>query len=61
MKKIRVSNIDLYRVAAQELGDPLQWISIARRNNIVDPMIDSMTELELPLASPAFGDGIGPQ
>lgn len=61
VKSITVSGSNLFQVAAMELGDAMQWIAIARYNKILDPMISGLTTVIIPLASPQFSDGIGPQ
>ncbi len=61
MKTISVITGNLFSIAASALGDPLQWINIARINGISDPFIYEPTQLYIPEASPAFSDGIGPQ
>jgi len=61
MKTITISGSNLFRIAAMELGDAMQWIAIARYNGIRDPMISELTTLVIPPASPQFSDGLGPQ
>ncbi len=52
---------NLFAIAALELGSALQWINIARANNLIDPMLSGQIQLVIPPFSPAFSDGIGPQ
>jgi hypothetical protein len=61
MKTIIVSNTNLFKIAAQEMGDAMQWVAIARYNNIRDPMITALTQLTIPTPSEIFAGGIGPQ
>lgn len=61
MKTITVSATTLFKVAADELGDALQWVLIARYNRLTDPMIVDLTTLAIPSPSPTAADGIGPQ
>jgi hypothetical protein len=61
MKTITISGSNLFRIAATELGDAMQWIAIARYNGIRDPMISGLTTLVIPPASSQFSDGLGPQ
>lgn len=61
MRTITTFEGNLFEIAAAELGDALQWINIARVNNLRDPMLSGQTELKIPPALPAFADGIGPQ
>jgi hypothetical protein len=52
---------NLFEVAAAELGSALQWVNIARTNNLKDPMLTGQVHLIIPDFSPVFSDGIGPQ
>jgi hypothetical protein len=52
---------NLFEVAATRLGSALQWINIARANNLSDPMLTSQNNLLIPPFSSTFSDGIGPQ
>lgn len=61
MRTVTVSATNLFRLAAIELGDPLQWVAIARCNRLKDPMIDTLITLVIPSPSRLFADGIGPQ
>lgn len=47
----------LFEVAAQELGDPLQWTRIARLNGLSDPFLPSSMELKIPPLDPNYSDG----
>jgi hypothetical protein len=58
---LTVTDGNLFQIAAIALGDALQWINIARTNDIADPFITGLTELSIPTALSAFSDGIGPQ
>lgn len=61
MKMVTVVGSNLYQVAAEQLGSALQWINIAKLNNLVDPVLSGQTRLLIPPFSSAFSDGIGPQ
>jgi hypothetical protein len=52
---------NLFEIAATQLGDALQWINIARQNNIPDPMLNGQVTIMIPPFSAIFSDGIGPQ
>jgi hypothetical protein len=52
---------NLFEVAATQLGSALQWINIARANNLTDPMLSGQNQIVIPQFSSAFSDGIGPQ
>lgn len=61
MKTIVVSNTNLFRIAATELGSALQWVAIANINRLNDPMIQDLTTLIIPPPSASYADGIGSQ
>ncbi len=61
MKIVTVVGGSLYQVAAEQLGSALQWINIAKLNNLVDPFLSGQTRLLIPPFSSSFSDGIGPQ
>jgi hypothetical protein len=61
MYTVLVQGTNLFELAATQLGDALQWINIARFNNITDPFIGAQTTINIPDYSPIFQDGIGPQ
>jgi hypothetical protein len=61
MYTVLAQGINLFELAATELGDALQWINIARFNDITDPFISVQTTIAIPDYSPVFEDGIGPQ
>jgi hypothetical protein len=52
---------NLYQIAAATLGNALQWINIARTNNLSDPFLYGQNQLTIPEYSAVFVDGIGPQ
>jgi hypothetical protein len=52
---------NLFEIAAAQLGDALQWINIARANNLTDPMLSGQNQIIIPPLSSVFSDGIGPQ
>jgi hypothetical protein len=55
MRTLTTAGGDLFRLAAEQLGDALQWIRIAQLNHISDPMLSGLQTLRLP--DPAAGDG----
>ena len=61
MYTISVQGTNLFALAAAELGDAMQWINLARTNNLSDPFITELTEIMIPDYSAIFGDGIGPE
>jgi hypothetical protein len=52
---------NLFEIAAIQLGSAMQWINIARANNLIDPMLSGQKELVIPSLSSVFSDGAGPQ
>ena len=61
MRTITVAGGDLFRIAAQELGDATQWIRIAKLNGTSDPMLEGVVTLVIPDADPNAGGGIAAQ
>jgi L-ascorbate metabolism protein UlaG (beta-lactamase superfamily) len=61
MQTITIKDGNLFEIAAVHLGNALQWINIARANNLIDPMLSGQTQLTIPPPASAFLDGIGPQ
>jgi hypothetical protein len=61
LETITVIGGNLFEIAAAELGDALQWINIARTNNLKDPMLSGQIQIVIPAYSSIFSDGIGPQ
>lgn len=57
LKVINVPPCTLFEVAANELGDPLQWTRIARLNGLADPYVTVPMELKIPPLSPGYSDG----
>jgi hypothetical protein len=61
MKTVTVAGDNLFRVAAEQMADATQWIRIAELNELSDPMIIAVTELQIPDCDPAAGGGIAAQ
>ncbi len=61
MQTIQVVGGDLFRVAAQYLGDATQWIRIAQLNSIADPWLPGVVTLRIPDRDPSAGGGIATQ
>ncbi len=61
MRTITVAGGDLFRIAAEQLGDATQWIRIARLNNLSDPMLGGVVTLLLPDPDRNAGGGIATQ
>ena len=61
MKLVVVTGGNLFRVAAEELGDATQWIRLAQLNKISDPMLNGIVSLLIPPVNPTSGGGIAPQ
>ncbi len=58
MLTITVAGGNLFRIAAEQLGDATQWIRIAQMNSIPDPMLSGLVTLRIPNQDPAAGGGI---
>jgi hypothetical protein len=61
MVTITVIGGNLFEIAAAQLGSALQWVNIARANNISDPFLSGQCTIIIPPLSAACQDGIGPQ
>lgn len=61
MKIITAVDANLFRIAAEELGDATQWIRIAQLNKLSDPKLSGVVILLIPPVNPALGGGIAPQ
>jgi hypothetical protein len=61
MKTITAAGGNLFRIAAEQLGDATQWVRIAQINNIEDPMLSGVVTLILPDPNPSSGGGIASQ
>lgn len=60
MRTITIAGGNLFRIAAEQLGDATQWIRIAQLNNLSDPMLSGVNTL-LPEKDPNAGGGIAAQ
>jgi nucleoid-associated protein YgaU len=61
MQTIVVAGGNLFRIAAEQLGDATQWIRIAQLNNLSDPLLTGVTTLRIPDRDPNAGGGIATQ
>ncbi len=61
MRTLTVAGGNLFRIAAEQLGDATQWIRIAQLNALSDPMISGVQVLQIPDLDPNAGGGIAAQ
>ena len=61
IKSVTVINSNLFQVAADQLGSPLQWVNIAQENGLTDPFLNGTVVIRIPAADPTFADGVGAQ
>ena len=66
MKILTVAGGNLFRIAAEQLGDATQWLRIAQLNNLTDPVLTGSTvngviTLRIPNRDPRAGGGIAAQ
>ncbi len=54
---LTVAGGNLFRIAAQELGDATQWNRIAAANGLWDPFLDGVLTLTIPPVDPNAGNG----
>lgn len=52
-----VAGTNLFRVAADALGDAREWAQIARLSGLDDPMIAAPTEIKIPARNSAAATG----
>ena len=58
MRAITVAGGNLFRIAAEQLGDATQWVRIARLNGLSDPVLTGVVALRLPARDPKAGGGV---
>ncbi|HTN10656.1 MAG TPA: hypothetical protein VL154_06745 [Acetobacteraceae bacterium] len=61
MRVVTVVGGNLFRVAAEQLGDATQWVRIAEANGLSDPMLSGVVSLRIPAVDPQAGGGIAVQ
>jgi len=61
MRTVTVAGGNLFRIAAEQLGDATQWVRIAQLNGLSDPMISGVQVLQIPDVNPNAGGGIAAQ
>jgi hypothetical protein len=61
LKTITVAGGNLFRIAAEQLGDATQWLRIAQLNSLNDPMLSGVLTLLIPDQNPDAGGGIASQ
>lgn len=61
MTNLTVAGGNLFRIAADQLGDATQWIRIAQLNGLADPIITGLMTLRIPNIDPTAGGGVAPQ
>lgn len=60
-RPLTVAGGDLFRVAAEHLGDATQWVRIAQLNGLSDPLLVGVVTLLLPDPDPGAGGGVARQ
>ena len=61
MTTLLVAGGNLFKIAAEQLGDATQWIRIAQLNNLSDPMLTGIVTLLIPDIDPNSGGGVAVQ
>jgi hypothetical protein len=61
MRTITVAGGNLFRIAAEQLGDAAQWLRIAQLNALSDPNLTGVVTLLIPDVDPNAGGGIAAQ
>ena len=57
MTTVTVVGGNLFRIAADMLGDATQWNRVARLNGMTDPFFSGLATLVLPEVDPGAGGG----
>jgi hypothetical protein len=58
MRSVTVAGGNLFRIAAEQLGDATQWIRIAQLNGLSDPMLSGVVTLLIPDMDANAGGGV---
>ena len=58
MQKLTTAGGNLFRIAAEQLGDATQWIRIAQLNALADPVLTGLVTVNLPDPDPNATGGI---
>lgn len=61
MRTLATAGGNLFRIAAETLGDATQWIRIAQLNALTDPQLTGITTLLIPDPDASAGGGIASQ
>lgn len=61
MRTLTTAGGNLFRIAAEQLGDATQWVRIAELNGLTDPVLTGLTTLRIPDFNSAAGGGIAQQ
>lgn len=61
MRMLTIAGGNLFRIAAEQLGDATQWIRIAQVNGRLDPILSGLTVLSIPDVDPSAGGGVARQ
>ena len=61
MRQLTVAGGNLFRIAAEQLGDATQWIRIAQLNDLTDPALSGVVTLRIPNTDSSAGGGIAAQ
>ncbi len=51
MREVAIAGGDLFRIAAELLGDPTRWSEIAQTNGFEDVLVEGLTVLQVPDAT----------
>jgi nucleoid-associated protein YgaU len=61
MRTVTIAGGNLFRLAAELLGDATQWLRIAQANGLSDPAVSGLATLRIPDPDPNAGGGIARQ
>ena len=58
MNTLTIAGGNLFRIAAEQLGDATQWIRVAQLNGLRDFLVPGVVTLQLPEINANAGGGI---
>lgn len=61
MQTLTTAGGNLFRIAAEQLGDATQWLRIAQLNGLSDPILTGLVTLEIPNPDLNAGGGVAQQ
>ena len=60
VNSITVAGGDLFRIAAEQLGDARQWWRLAEYNGLQDPVVIGLSLIKVPALNQSLSTGLPP-